>query len=296
MKKHLLSALALTAALAAYAALPEAAAIERVQLPDGITADQAVMAPDGTFIIAATLNDNSLNRIDLSSGAVRCISDDGIALGMQISDDGRNVVYRKASFDASHRRHVAVMGCDLTSGRIREIAAPARNLQGFRLRGSQVAVVADTNNDDARTVAVASISHGALCVTIDGVTRDISPQGTEGNSYLWPEISPDGTRVSYYLATVGAFTCNLDGSDAKFVGVIRAPRWYGNDAIIGMVDRDNGRVVTESSIVAAAADGSEMRTLTGTDVMAMYPSASADGSKITFTTPAGELYIITVKR
>lgn len=269
--------------------------MQRIALPAGLTADQAVMAPDGTFVVAATLNDNTLNRIDLSAGTVRRIADDGIALGLQISADGRNVAYRRASYDSSHRRYVAVMNCNLATGRT-EAAVPAeRNLQGFRMAGNQVAVVADSRSV-AAAAPVVSIDRGALCVTVDGRTRNISPQGAEGNSYLWPEISPDGTRISYYLATVGAFTCNLDGSDPVFVGVIRAPRWYGNDAIIGMVDRDNGRTVTESAIVAAAADGSEVRTLTGADVVAMYPSACADGSKIAFTTPAGELYILNVER
>jgi len=101
--------------------------------------------------------------------------------------------------------------------------------------------------------------------------------------------------IGYYLATKGAYTCNIDGSDVKFVGNIRAPKWYNNEIVVGMNDKDNGEFVTSSSIVAYAADGSEKQVLTESDKIAMYPTATKDGSKIAFTTPQGEAYIINVK-
>ena len=45
---------------------------------------------------------------------------------------------------------------------------------------------------------------------------------------------------------------------------------------------------------AVSFDGSESQLLTADDVLAMYPSVNADGSKIAFSTPAGEAYIINV--
>ena len=122
-----------------------------------------------------------------------------------------------------------------------------------------------------------------------------SPNGTSGQSYLWPSVSPDGTRVLYYLATVGAYTCKIDGSDVKFVGKYRAARWYDNNTVVGMKDYyDETDCVKSSKIYAVSFDGSESQLLTADDVLAMYPSVNADGSKIAFSTPAGEAYIINV--
>ena len=159
-------------------------------------------------------------------------------------------------------------------------------------------------SDDGNTVMKAvqtgtrpevSIKYGQLMITRNGKTEILSPNGQSGQSYLWPSVSPDGTKVVYYLATKGAYTCNIDGTDVQFVGNIRAPKWYNNEIVVGMNDKDNGEFVTSSSIVAYAADGSEKQVLTGSDKIAMYPTATKDGGKIAFTTPQGEAYIINVK-
>jgi hypothetical protein len=119
--------------------------------------------------------------------------------------------------------------------------------------------------------------------------------GTEGQSYLWPEISPDGTKIVFYLAATGCFVCNIDGSNCHHLGTIRAARWMGNDMIVGMFDQDNGVNVTSSELIASNAAGTVKQTLTDSSVMAMYPSPSADAGKIAFTTPQGELYIMNVE-
>ena len=60
-----------------------------------------------------------------------------------------------------------------------------------------------------------------------------------------------------------------------------------------MNDKDNGEVVTSSSIVAVTLDGTR-QTLTDSSVIAMYPYASLNGEKIAFTTSNGEAYIINI--
>ena len=60
-----------------------------------------------------------------------------------------------------------------------------------------------------------------------------------------------------------------------------------------MMDLDDGEFIYASTIVAATLDG-KTQTLTGDDIIAMYPHAT-DG-KIAFSTPAGEAYIINVTK
>ncbi|MDE6040672.1 MAG: hypothetical protein K2F99_03745, partial [Muribaculaceae bacterium] len=115
-------------------------------------------------------------------------------------------------------------------------------------------------------------------------------------SYLWPTVSPDGKKVAYYLATVGAYVCNIDGSNPVFIGQLRAPQWFGNDVVVGMTDLDDGTFVTSSKIVATRTDGTMSQILTDNSVRAMYPSVNTEGTEISFTTPEGYLYIINVNK
>ena len=74
---------------------------------------------------------------------------------------------------------------------------------------------------------------------------------------------------------------------------MRAPVWYDNNTIVGMMDLDDGEFIYASTIVAATLDG-KTQTLTGDDIIAMYPHAT--NGKIAFSTPAGEAYIIRVTK
>jgi Tol biopolymer transport system component len=192
---------------------------------------------------------------------------------------------------------------NLANGKETTLVAPSRNLQGFNVVGNRVNAVnkgkLSTKALSATAAAeapVASISRGALLVTVNGVTRNISPQGTAGQSYLWPSVSPDGKKVLYYLVGAGAYVCNLDGSNAVKVGSVRAAQWYDNNVIVGMQDQDNGEVVTASKLVAVNAAGTIKQDLTQVSSMAMYPSVAGNGAKISFVTPAGELFIMNVNK
>lgn len=290
-------------ALSGSAQIIDVKSTTKVEIPTGVTADRAVLSPQGDFVVAASLYDGGLNRINVADGKVSRVAESGSTLDMQISADGSKVAFRKAEYDKNHLRYVAVEQYDFNTGKTATLVAPTRNLQGFKV--SDAATVSIENgkakvqargSHKADNAPVASINYGALCITSNGETREISPQGSEGNSYLWPTVSPDGKKVAYYLATVGAYVCNIDGSHPVFLGELRAPQWYGNDVVIGMVDRDNGTFVTSSKIVAVRADATLTQILTDDSVRAMYPSASASGSAISFTTPEGELYIINVNK
>ena len=75
---------------------------------------------------------------------------------------------------------------------------------------------------------------------------------------------------------------------------MRAPKWCGNDILIGMRDHDNGYFITSSDIIATSIDGKQQQVLTDESVIAIYPSANEEGNKIAYTTTSGEAYIINV--
>jgi Tol biopolymer transport system component len=137
-----------------------------------------------------------------------------------------------------------------------------------------------------------AIENGELVLTVGTVTKVLSPNG-QGLSYLWASISPDGSKIVYYVSG-SVWVCNIDGTNPQCIGKFRAPQWYNNNIIVGMNDHDNGYYVTSSEIVAYTLDGAK-QVLTNNTMMAMYPYVSADGSRIVCSTPTGEAYLINIK-
>ncbi len=300
MRKILLS-LAVLASSVASAQLLNVGSPEKVSLPAGMSAAQSAMSHDGSFAI---INGRTgLVKVDLATGKTMQIAKNVSLQGVEISEDGSTVVFKQSSYQGK-LRYTALKSVNLNNGAEATLVAPSRNLQGFNVVGNRVNAVnkgkvstkALNTVATAKSAPVASINRGALLVTVDGVTRNISPQGTSGQSYLWPSVSPDGTKVLYYLSGRGAYVCNLDGSNPVALGVIRAAQWYNDNVVVGMQDKDNGEVVTSSKLVAVKADGSVRQDLTQVSSMAMYPAVAGNGAKISFVTPAGELFIMNVNK
>ena len=134
--------------------------------------------------------------------------------------------------------------------------------------------------------------HLKLYITRNGVTRQLAPNG-EDERYIWSSLSPDGTRVLYYVSGWGAGVCDLDGKNVVSLGDITAPKWWDDNTIVGMDEEDDEYTVITSAIVMRTLDGKE-QTLTDDDVIATYPLPCRQGGKIAFSTPDGEIYMITV--
>ena len=300
MRKILLS-LAILASSVASAQLLNVGSPEKVNLPIDMKVSQSAMSHDGSFAIVN--GGGRLVKVDFATGKTIQVAQRASVEDVEISEDGSTVVFRQSSYQGK-LRYTALKSVNLNTGVETTLVAPSRNFQGFNVVGNRVNAVnagkASTKalnvTASASSAPVASIHYGALHVTVNGVTRNISPQGTEGESYLWPSVSPDGTKVLYYHVGTGAWVCNLDGSNPVRVARIRAAQWYNNDVVVGMQDTDNGEVFTSSKLVAVKADGSVRQDLTQVSSMAMYPSVAGDGSRIAYITPDGEFFILNVNK
>ena len=129
--------------------------------------------------------------------------------------------------------------------------------------------------------------------SVDGKNTILTPNGAD-KSYLWPTLSPDKTKVCYYVGGDGCYVCNLNGKIVARLGALRAAKWYDNNVVVGMHDTDDGYVITSSEIVAVTLAG-KRQVLTDSSVKAMYPYASSEARKIVFGTDEGETYIINLK-
>lgn len=175
---------------------------------------------------------------------------------------------------------------DLTTGTMKEMSAARKS--GYNLLQSSDMRVRKMVLPDNQNYAVSE--NLKIAVFIDGKKRILTPNGKD-RRYIWPSLSPDGKRIVYTVSGVGTYVCGVDGSNPVALGILRAPKWFGNDRVVGMVNNQTGGVI-KSSIDMVNADGSGRQTLTPETVVGMYPSVS--GNRIAFATDKGEVYLMEV--
>lgn len=277
--------------------------VEKVPIP--VDADNAVAAisPGGDYILLTTSMHRGLKKFDLATGETTTLTEaEGAGYGATVTADGKTIVYRETSFTPQHLKMTALKSISTVTGAKRELAPAQRMLQGYRLDGNAAAVISKgkmrvRSLNGAKIVAtpptLSLTQNHQMQLTRNGKTTLLAPNG-KNVRYIWPSLSPDGTKVLYYVSGVGCFVCDLNGNNVKPMGQLRAAKWYDNTTIVGMNDQDNGEYVTSSSIIAKTLSGAEQK-LTSDEIIAQYPQVSPSSRKIAFETPAGEAYIINLQ-
>lgn len=277
--------------------------VEKVPIP--VDADNAVAAisPGGDYILLTTSTHRGLKKFDLATGETTTLTEaEGAGYGATVTADGKTIVYRETSFTPQHLKMTALKSISTVTGAKRELAPAQRMLQGYRLDGNAAAVISKgkmrvRSLNGAKIVAtpptLSLTQNHQMQLTRNGRTTLLAPNG-KNVRYIWPSLSPDGTKVLYYVSGVGCFVCDLNGNNVKPMGQLRAAKWYDNTTIVGMNDQDNGEYVTSSSIIAKTLSGAEQK-LTSDEIIAQYPQVSPSSRKIAFETPAGEAYIINLQ-
>ena len=298
MMRKILFAMALGFSMSLMGQVLNVTSIEQVNLPD--KAVVAAISPQGDYLLLTSATNQGLTKLDLNTSQSQVLSTaPSSGHNVRISPDGQTVVFRESSFNDKHLRLSSLKSINLGTGASQVLVKPTRDLQGYAVDATSVGAVNKGKYSNkaiagtkAQKLPVLSINKGKLMITINGKTRNLSPNGDQ-YSYMWASLSPDGSKVLYYQAAHGTYVCDLDGSNVRKVGKMRAPVWYDNNTVIGMMDLDDGEYIYASTIVAATLDG-KVQTLTGDNVIAMYPHATA--GKIAFSTPSGEAYIINVTK
>lgn len=286
-----------------FAQLLDVSSISEVNVPKGSDAGYFSLSPDGNFVLITDFSRNGLHKLDLTTNQITTISNAaGAGYNAKVLDDGVTVVFRETSFTKDNLRKNALMAKNLATGETKTLVKATRDLQGVTVKNGNVYAVEkgklrakqlNRNAKVAKQTPVVSISNRQLMITVNGKTSVLSPNGT-GKSYLWPSVSADGSKVLYYVAGRGAYTCDINGNNVKFIGEFRAPKWYSNDIIIGMRDADDGYVTTSSAVIAKNINSDIEQALTDGSVIAMYPSSNLKGNRILFSTPEGKAYIINI--
>lgn len=258
----------------------EVASVQQLDLPTG-DVKVAGIAPDGSYILLTTGSNQGLKQFNLADKSMVTLSEaPGAGYNANISADGQTVVYRETSFDANRMRQQALKSHNFISGKKLQVLNSTRSSRKLAINGNLIA---------ARPTC--SIEDRQLMLTIGGTTTQLSPCGTN-KSYIWPSISPNGQKVLFYVCGEGAYVCNLNGSGLQYLGHnLRAPKWYNDNIVIGMNDKDNGEIVISSQIIAVNLSGASQVLSTG--INAMYPYAC--NGKIVCSGLNGETYLISVR-
>lgn len=277
-KTILLVAIALMSVVA-HAQVLKIVSMQQIATPSNMEGKVVGISPKGDYLLLTDMSNKGLVRYDLASKAATTITEaEGAGWDVKISQDGNKITYRQVRVDANQMVRNDIMQYNMAEGKA--------VLQAKNTRGTAALVDATA----ASTVAINEDLH--LVLNRNGKSIVLTPNGTN-EAYNWASISPDGSKILYYVSGKGCFVCDLNGLNVqKIANHCRAPKWYNNNTIVGMADEDDGNVLTASAIVLYTLDG-KSQILVGKDMMAIYPAA-AEG-KIAFSNAAGEMYLMQVK-
>lgn len=278
MRKTILLVVITLMSVIAQAQILKTVSMQQIATPSNVEGKVVGISPKGDYLLLTDMSNKGLIRYDLGTQATTVITEaDAAGWDVQISQDGNLITYRQRH-DNNPLIRYDIMQYSMTDGKAM-VRAQAQ-------RGTAQLVAANANS----TVAVNEDLH--LVLNHNGKNIVLTPNGTE-EAYNWPSISPDGSKILYYVSGRGCFVCDINGNHVqKIANHCRAAQWYDNNTIVGMADEDNGTVLTASAIVVYTLDG-KSQILVGKDMMAIYPFATE--GKIAFSTAAGEMYLMQVK-
>ena len=235
------------------------------------------MSPKGDYILVTSGSNKGLWRYAFSTNQTTIITNaEGAGYNVQVAEDGQEIIYRETKIENNLRTN-NIVRMNLNNTKRSVIAYSQRDLQKMVLSNYATSV---------------TIEDQKIILMQNGKETILTPNGDE-HSYIWPSISPDGTKLCYYVSGVGCYVSNIDGSNPQYIARdCRAAKWYNNNTLVAMADEDDGYFITASSIVVYTLDG-QYQELTSKEILAMYPQVSS--GKITFSTVKGETYLLNVR-
>ena len=278
MKKTMLFVAACLMSLAASAQVLEVVSMHKLPVPVKAEMKVAGVSPEGDYILFTTGTNRGLQRYDLESQTMTVLSTaEGAGYNVQVSNDGKEVVYRETSLNRNHLRENKFIRMNMYNERRNTIARAQRSMKEMATTDAQITV---------------TIENRLIALTRNSKTTILAPNG-QNASYIWPSVSPDGTKICYYVCGNGCWVANIDGSNPQYIGhKCQAAKWYDNNTLVAMATYDDGHFTTASSIVLYTLDGKK-QVLTNDSMIAMYPYAAKNA--IVFSTIEGETYLLNVK-
>lgn len=269
---------------------------ERLDLPPGHVWMAPRFSPDGSALLLTTAGYRGIWQYTPATRAVRQICDDaGAGYGFSISPDGGRVAFRRTIEGLTGNRRVQeAVEVDLRSG-VQTLLASGPDLRVPVYAGAQAVAAPATAGarlSAVRTTAILGIEETKIAAVVNGSTVRLDP--FIGGSYVWPQLSPDGTRFVAYEMSRGTFVADLSGNVLATFGRRDAPCWTRSGRwIVYMDEKDDGQQITRSDIACVSADGRVTIRLTDTPAIELMPACSPVDDRIAVCTAAGEILVLT---
>lgn len=292
MKQLLLSILGCCALLAS---AQQVTVVKQERLLQGVEgpAYYPVLDRTGTRLLFASGVEYGLKLYDMNTDEVTPISNERCAgIDATFGNDG-DVYYVAQAFNENNLIYRTGYKFDVSkasSEKVLEAQHGAMTLavgtRGVTMRGPL------KNFTSTRNIGTAVEVQGSnLLITVNGLQHSYSPVASYAG-YLWPSLSPDGTKVLFCAAGAGAFVTDLSGKVLASLGNYEMPCWYNNDYVVAQNATDDGHQFTSSQIMLLKADGSFSHELTKPTSMTMQPTSAA--GKIVYTSIDGLLYLMEI--
>jgi len=267
------------------------------------------LTPDGSKVIFSGPKFTGLFMFDLEKRTIETLNNEvGAGYEFQISDDGQFVVYRSFTFKKGRKfyslkkQNLLDRSVSVLEKESRELSPPRvvngkiiylRNDTPLKIDISSSPQLQKTTTSFSRSVFVRK----RTIVLVEGDRqRELKPLG-EG-IYLWPRLSPDGSKLLFTFAGDGTYISDLEGNILTRIGYANAPVWSPDGQWIAyMVDHDDGHIYTDSEIFISSVDGKQKIQLTNTkDIIEMYPNwGSKELTKLVFSSLNGQIFLATLK-
>lgn len=254
---------------------------------------------DGSMLAFTAASYVGLSLYDFNTKTIVKVTDDeGAGLAPTFSDDGQRVFYTNVEY-INKLRHEGLRSYDIAKGSKTEMLKTERRtvdyVQSFHNGVVMLAenkVLKSTFGKTEQTIADYAWSDGVnLNVIKDGKKAVINPIA-EAHAYIWASVSPNGKMIMFTAPSYGTFVCDFNGNILRELGYLNAPVWYDDNFVVGMIDKDDGDIITESKIIIRSLNGHVEQTLSPSNQIAMYPAASAVSGKIAYSTYPGAIYIV----
>lgn len=261
-------------------------------------------SPDGEKIAFTSQNFVGLYVLDLKTNKIFQLTDkQGAGYNPAFSNEGSTIYYRWNEFDGL-KKYSSINSMNLDSKQTTVIEDSKKNLSPPQITNNKLVYTIENkvkNHELAGTLKAledrniwAGIEKQKIVVYENDVKKILAPKG-EGN-YIWPELSPDKTKILFTFAGHGTFISDLSGKIIAELGYLNASKWLNNNWVVGMKDYDDGDVVTVSDLFAVSLNGQNSIQLTHTtDEIEMHPDCLPESSKIVYHTLKGDIYLLTVK-
>ena len=297
MKKILLG-IALLVSLGMNAQILSVKSTTKVAIPAGVKVSTAQLSPDGKWAVISHQSSMGLDKIDLSTNKLTRISDTGNGFDLKISGDNNTVIFRESNYGTDKRRYTTLKSVNISTGATKVVSPTTRDTRVFATDAAKALKANAGTFVGEATRPVASINRGSMYITQNGITTLVAPQGVEGKSYLWPQVSPDGKKILYFVVGEGCFVCNIDGSALKSIGLGVYPTWLpDNECVVFNRTTDDGSRLTASQLIAMNVNtGKTVTLVANSDIIPLKSTVSPDGKKIAIENVADEaIYVVNLK-